>query len=58
MTNDVGMSSSNATTDRVELSVNLPGGGRPATIVPAGNTRLLVSVLIGKLELAVKVALI
>ena len=58
MTNDVGTSSGNATTDRVELSVNLPGGGRSATTVPADNTRPLVSVLIGKLELAVKVLLI
>ena len=56
-TNGVATSSGNATTDRVGLSVNLPGDRRPATTVPADDTRP-VRVLIGELELAVKVVLI
>ena len=48
MTNDVGTFSDDATTDQVELSGN----------IPADDTRSLVRVLIGEMELVVKVALI
>ena len=47
MTNDVGTFSDDATTDQVELSGN----------VPADDTRSLVWVSIGELELVLKVAL-
>ena len=57
MTNDVGTFIGDTTTDRVELSGNFPVDERPATDVPADDTRSLVRVLIGELEL-VKVALI
>ena len=41
----------------MELSDNVPGDEKPAKDVPAGDTRSLVRVSIGELELVVKVAL-